>query len=360
MFSSLLVVFSVHDVGIATDQSFDSHWRFFRGDSPPSLRPTLAAAQACSSAFCEPGLDDSSWRQLDVPHDWSIEDLPPREVDRSAPVLAPRYGTWAFNKGDDSSWSHAAFDDSGWQRVVGGHDWRTASNYTDKNARGWYRQRVDANALFQSSPLLTLSLGVIAGSDETWVNGMRVGGTGNLDRPACSDYTAWRKYPVPPGLLKPTGNVVAVRVSSLGGSGTFGDGSYPGGLYDDPRVEDMDARRGPFDAGASLNGRSYGYTVGGIGWYRKEFTVPASASASASASAPVVARVRFDGVYMNSDVYLNGQLLVGCMQAPHARTRQAYPWPCLHHHHHPHPHLRLRAWASGAPAGKPPIWLYVV
>ena len=37
---------------------FDTDWRFWLGDDP-------AARQA--------GFDDSSWRTLDVPHDWSIE-----------------------------------------------------------------------------------------------------------------------------------------------------------------------------------------------------------------------------------------------------------------------------------------------
>ena len=39
-------------------ESFDFDWRFVRGD-PPSAQ--------------EPGLNDSSWRSLDLPHDWSIE-----------------------------------------------------------------------------------------------------------------------------------------------------------------------------------------------------------------------------------------------------------------------------------------------
>ena len=46
------------------DRSFDSGWRFLRADAP--------GAEA-------PGFDDTAWRTLDVPHDWSIEDLPPLE-----------------------------------------------------------------------------------------------------------------------------------------------------------------------------------------------------------------------------------------------------------------------------------------
>ena len=40
------------------EQSLDSNWRFALGDN--------AAAQAAQ-------FDDSGWRALDVPHDWSIE-----------------------------------------------------------------------------------------------------------------------------------------------------------------------------------------------------------------------------------------------------------------------------------------------
>ena len=38
--------------------SFDSDWRFFKGDAPSAERPEF---------------DDAAWRRLDVPHDWSIE-----------------------------------------------------------------------------------------------------------------------------------------------------------------------------------------------------------------------------------------------------------------------------------------------
>src|SRR4051794_33703413 len=40
---------------------FTQEWRFHRGDITGAEAPTF---------------DDSTWRALDVPHDWSIEDLP--------------------------------------------------------------------------------------------------------------------------------------------------------------------------------------------------------------------------------------------------------------------------------------------
>ena len=40
---------------------FDKSWRFHPGDIPEAERNDF---------------DDSSWRSLDLPHDWSIEDIP--------------------------------------------------------------------------------------------------------------------------------------------------------------------------------------------------------------------------------------------------------------------------------------------
>lgn len=73
---------------------------------------------------------------------------------------------------------------------------------------------------------------------------------------------------------------------------------------------------GPFDAKADLTpdvdvnvppigrvmipgGRSQGYTVAGVGWYRKRFPTPRSGSGQR-------VELRFDGVYQNADVWLNG------------------------------------------------------
>ena len=61
------------------------------------------------------------------------------------------------------------------------------------------------------------------------------------------------------------------------------------------------APEGPFDP-RSPGGDSNGYLNGGIGWYRKAFTLPAGAKGRR-------AFVEFEGVYMNSEVWLNGQSL---------------------------------------------------
>ena len=56
-------------LGLGRDQPFDLDWRFLRGEG---------------QGLEVPGLDDSAWRRVDLPHDWSIEDVPgapnPRHV----------------------------------------------------------------------------------------------------------------------------------------------------------------------------------------------------------------------------------------------------------------------------------------
>ncbi|MEN3359289.1 MAG: beta-galactosidase [Mycobacteriales bacterium] len=133
----------------ARERSFDDGWRFTRGD--------VSGAEA-------PSFDDSSWRALDLPHDWGIEDLPGAATDQGGATSDP-------------------------------------------------------SLLVPQVP------------------------------PA---------EPVPPQLI------------------------------------------GPFDPQHSQNGGSTAYTVGGIGWYRKQFRLTDGAG-----DGPHV-ELRFDGVYQNADFWLNG------------------------------------------------------
>ena len=58
--SSLVMACSVPPVEPSSrSQLFDSDWKFYLGDIPESATPAF---------------DDSNWRLLDLPHDWSIED----------------------------------------------------------------------------------------------------------------------------------------------------------------------------------------------------------------------------------------------------------------------------------------------
>jgi beta-galactosidase len=69
-------------------------------------------------------------------------------------------------------------------------------------------------------------------------------------------------------------------------------------LPHDWSIEDLPGTESPFNPDA-INGVSVGFTTGGIGWYRKTFTLPVNQQSKRFS-------ILFDGVYMNADVWING------------------------------------------------------
>ena len=79
----------------------------------------------------------------------------------------------------------------------------------------WYRRTVDLHA-DPGDAAARLTLGPIDDFDETYVNGTLVGQTG---RETAAFYAHPRSYEVPAGLLRQRGNVIAIRVTDIGGEG---------------------------------------------------------------------------------------------------------------------------------------------
>ena len=261
------------------ERLFDDGWRFHLGDAPG----------AENAAF-----DDARWRRLDLPHDWSIEDLPPASPESYEHCFLPVVqATWRFKRGDDANWKDPNLDESDWETVNLPDCWEHHSNYTDDNVFGWYRRRVDIPAAYKGQDVIFL-LGKVDDVDEAFVNGVRIGGSGTFPPHYQTAYFVERAYTVPASLLRYDGtDVLAVRVF---------DGPGSGGIIDAPAMTGERVRVGPFDTHASPGGRHTGYVLGGVGWYRKQFR-PAAADRGKSVS------IRFDGVYMDSDVWINGHAL---------------------------------------------------
>jgi beta-galactosidase len=256
------------------DRCFDTGWRFLRADAPGS-----EAA----------GFDDSKWRTLDVPHDWSIDDLPAVEKS-SVPGLSVTVGQWRFQKGDDAAWKAREFDDNGWQTVTLPDSWEHHSDYTDNNVYGWFRRRVEIPAECKGKDF-DLLLGCIDDVDETFLNGQRIGGTGSFPPDYRTAYDTPRRYRVPASLIRGDGSdMLAVRVFDGNGNGGINEAGAKA------------VRVGPFDTAESKGGASTGHVVGGTGWYRKHFKLTSAEQGKRVA-------VRFDGVYMNADFWINGQPL---------------------------------------------------
>ncbi|CAN5543223.1 glycoside hydrolase family 2 TIM barrel-domain containing protein [soil metagenome] len=153
---------------------FDSDWRFLK-DS------TVRAEQ--------PAYNDANWRKLDLPHDWSIEDLPNQAPDQ---VVGP--------------FSRAS---------VGG----TSTGFT-VGGTGWYRKSFTISPLEKGKTVLIHFDGAYTETD-VWLNGHHLG-----YHPY--GYTPF-SYELTPYLSSPgQTNVLAVRVKNLGQNSRWYTGS---GIY---------------------------------------------------------------------------------------------------------------------------------
>ncbi len=105
-----------------------------------------------------------------------------------------------------------AFDDSSWLKVkVPGFWEKTAIGAIDGTI--WFRKEIELPHSL-SGKQGSLELGPIDDSDETWLNGERIGGFE-------TEPGLFRTYKIPKGLLKSGKNVIAVKVIDTGGDGGF-------------------------------------------------------------------------------------------------------------------------------------------
>ena len=159
---------------IGGKQLFDNNWKFCLGDTKGAENPSF---------------NDKTWRDIDLPHDWSIEKLPDQEPGK---IVGP------FSK-----------------ESIG----TTATGYT-VGGIAWYRKTFTLNAKVKSSIAIINFDGVYMNC-EVWVNGKLLG-----SHPY--GYTAFSfdisKYLNPAG--KP--NVIAVKVKNEGQNSRWYSGS---GIY---------------------------------------------------------------------------------------------------------------------------------
>lgn len=154
--------------------SFDEDWRFIK-DNPSGAETAT--------------FDDSKWRTLDLPHDWSIEDLPGQIPDS---IIGP--------------FSKAAIGKMGTGYTIGG--------------TGWYRKHFTISKKDEDKTAYLMFEGVYMNSD-IWVNGKHVG---NQPYGYNSFYFDITPY------LNPAGqsNTVAVQVKNEGRTARWYSGS---GIY---------------------------------------------------------------------------------------------------------------------------------
>lgn len=141
----------------------------------------------------------------------------------------PITGQWKLMTGDNMEWADPELDDRKWKHVLVPAHWET-QGFRDYDGFAWYRVKFTVPSSVADQRMIML-LGKIDDFDETYLNGERIGRTGNFSRTTqpfqlSEDYNQLRAYNVPSGVLQPgKENVLAVRVY---------DGWMHGGIYDGP------------------------------------------------------------------------------------------------------------------------------
>jgi hypothetical protein len=204
-------------------------------------------------------------------------------------------GSWSFSVGDDPAWANPKTDVSDWDRISVPAAWE--DYYEGYDGYGWYRKNFDMRP-YPDNGKLTLMLGQIDDVDEVFINGTKVGQTGSFYPEYKCAYDYYRRYNLPNGLLKPTGNVIAVRVYDEGKTGGIYNGDEIGIYFDnDVALLSLDLSgdwkfstyREPGVLDINFDDHSWnsikvpqywenqGYSdYDGRAWYRKTFTVPAN------------------------------------------------------------------------------------
>ena len=173
LIASNTIVVEANDA-IQRKQLFDSNWKFFLGDVKGAEKNSFS---------------DKSWRDIDLPHDWSIENLPGQEPGK---VIGP------FSKTSIGT---------------------TATGYTI-GGTAWYRKTFTFDPKEKFNNTIINFDGVYMNCD-VWVNGKFLG-----NHPY--GYTAF--YYDITSFLNPTGkpNVIAVKVKNEGKNSRWYSGS---GIY---------------------------------------------------------------------------------------------------------------------------------
>src|SRR4029078_2417285 len=175
----LLMGCSLQQSAVFSDRvrDFDADWHF--------VRDSVAGAE-------QPGFDDSKWRVLDLPHDWSIEDLPEQ---------IPGKTVGPFSKESEGALKGGAVG-----HTVGG--------------TGWYRKTFILNGEDKDKLISVYFEGAYTETD-IWLNGNHVG---DHKHGYTSFYFDITKFCKPPGEK----NLIAVRVINKGMNSRWDSGS---GIY---------------------------------------------------------------------------------------------------------------------------------
>lgn len=230
-------------------------------------------------------------------------------------------GKWRFEIGDNPAYSEVDFDDSSWEPINVPSIWEN-EGYPGYDGFAWYRIRFYLPDNLKGKSLYLL-LGTIDDIDETFVNGIRVGGEGEFPPYTETAYNVRRVYELPEKLLRfGKDNYIAVRVYDYQMGGGIAAGKV--GIYSRDNWLKLKINLGgewKFRKGDSMDWAQFeysdqawetiqvpscwekqGHQYDGFAWYRKAVNIPETLSDSKL--------ILMLGQIDNTDeVYVNGTLI---------------------------------------------------
>ncbi len=118
------------------------------------------------------------------------------------------------NNTNTSEWKNISFDDQQWPVMKLPGTWEE-QGFAGLDGIVWFRKTIEVSDADAGKPAV-LELAKIDDIDETYVNGIKVGGLAQWDE--------YRKYSIPAGVLTAGKNLIAVKVQdNQGGGGIYGE-----------------------------------------------------------------------------------------------------------------------------------------
>jgi len=135
---------------------------------------------------------------------------PASAVDRAQSSEEIRIEAAVFHSGDISGGEKLGLDESGWKEVVVPCDW-SSCDLESKGQLAWYRLRFSVED--PQAQDWGIHLGRLWGAEEAFLNGKRIGGTGVIADRFAEAWGLPRVYDLPRGVLRRGENVLALRMT---------------------------------------------------------------------------------------------------------------------------------------------------
>lgn len=169
----------------------------------------------------EPALRAGSSWSSDILDTIPSYDISPEESQRQVDEFEAQHAAYierilTDEVGLTEGWHELGFDDTGWTTFDAPQFWEPVIGNIDGIV--WLRKTITLTAA-QAEGEAKLELGMVDEYDDTYVNGVRVGG---LNYPSRGAGRKNRSYTVPAGLLREGENAIAIRVVDTRSAGGFG------------------------------------------------------------------------------------------------------------------------------------------